>query len=149
MVASPVLSAVGTTTYYAESVQNVTACTSSTRTAVILTIQPTPAAPASGGDITECEANPIQTLTATATAPAGSNVVWYDAASNGNIVASPTLNTIGTITYYAESQNATTSCVSDTDCSGTYHSRYPNYKPNAWFGNMFARPKHIFRIGRC
>ena len=112
VIASPTLNTVGTITYFAESVQNVTNCTSNTRTAVILTIQETPAAPTSGGDQTECETNPIQTLTATATAPAGSSVVWYDAASGGNIVASPTLNTVGTITYFAESNDDATACSS-------------------------------------
>ena len=38
----------------------------------------------SGGDQTECEESPIQTLTATATAPAGSTVVWYNAPTGGS-----------------------------------------------------------------
>ncbi len=114
VVASPTLNTVGTVTYYAESVQNVTNCVSATRTAVILTINETPNAPISGGDQTECEATPIQTLTATATAPAGSSVVWYDAATGGNIIASPTLNSVGTVTYYAESSDNSTSCPSFT-----------------------------------
>mgnify|MGYP000394657623 CR=1 FL=1 len=114
IVGSPTLNTVGTITYFAESQDNGTNCPSHSRTAVTLTIQPNPAAPTSGGDQTECEQSPIQTLTATATAPSGSNIVWYDAASGGNIVGSPTLNTVGTITYFAESQNGTTTCVSDT-----------------------------------
>ncbi|MEZ4840356.1 MAG: hypothetical protein R2821_02270 [Flavobacteriaceae bacterium] len=61
---------------------------------------------------TECEQNPIQTLTATATAPAGSTIVWYNASSGGSVVANPTLNAVGTITYYAESENTTTGCTS-------------------------------------
>ena len=72
-----------------------------------------PAAPISGGDITECEISPIQTITATATAPAGSNVVWYDAAANGNVVV-PTLNFVGTVTYYAESVDGIVGCSSLT-----------------------------------
>ena len=114
IVASPTLSAVGTVSYYAESRQNVTNCPSSTRTPVTLTIQATPEAPTSGGNRTECEQNPVQTLTATATAPAGSSVVWYDAASGGNIVANPNLNAVGSTTYYAESEKTTTSCTSFT-----------------------------------
>ncbi|QLC64750.1 hypothetical protein LPB248_00145 [Flavobacterium sp. LPB0248] len=47
------------------------------------------------------------TLTATASVPAGQSVVWYDAASGGNIVASPTLSAVGTITYYAQGNNGT------------------------------------------
>ena len=112
-VGSPTLSSIGTITYYAESRDNTTSCVSLSRTAVTLTIEPNPAAPASGGDQTQCEQNPIQTLTATATAPAGSNVIWYDASTGGNTVASPTLSSVGTITYYAESEDATTGCVSE------------------------------------
>lgn len=58
--------------------------------------------PTSDGDITECEENPIQTLTASATPPSGAYVDWYNA-SEGGASVSPTLNTLGTITYYAES----------------------------------------------
>jgi len=103
IVASPILDAVGTITYYAESENTTTNCGSSARTAVTLTIQPAPTAPTSGGDQTECEQDPIQTLMATASAPSGSSVVWYDAATGGSTVANPILNTVGTITYYAES----------------------------------------------
>ncbi|WP_299797789.1 gliding motility-associated C-terminal domain-containing protein [uncultured Maribacter sp.] len=112
IVADPSLNATGSTTYYAESRDNVTNCVSSTRTAVVLTIEAAPTAPISGGDQVACEQNPIQTLTATASAPAGSSVVWYDAATGGNVVASPTLNIVGSITYYAESENTTSSCIS-------------------------------------
>lgn len=58
--------------------------------------------PSSNGDITECEENPIQTLTASATPPTGALVVWYTATSGGSPV-SPTLNTVGDVTYYGES----------------------------------------------
>ncbi|MEN9909960.1 MAG: hypothetical protein RLZZ540_3119, partial [Bacteroidota bacterium] len=56
--------------------------------------------------------SPTQTLTATATVPVGFSVVWYDAATNGNVVTNPTLNTVGTITYYAAAKNNTTLCFS-------------------------------------
>jgi hypothetical protein len=81
------LSSTGTATYYAASQDNTTLCFSLTRTAVTLTINAALAAPISGGNQTQCEQSPIQTLTATATAPAGATVVWYDAATNGNVVA--------------------------------------------------------------
>ncbi|MBK9225381.1 MAG: T9SS type B sorting domain-containing protein [Flavobacterium sp.] len=58
--------------------------------------------------------SPIQTLTATSTAPTGSTLVWYDAATGGSVVASPTLNSIGTVTYYSESVNSATNCSSST-----------------------------------
>lgn len=58
--------------------------------------------PTSNGDITECAENPIQTLTASATPPSGAHVVWYTASSGGSSV-SPTLSTVGNVTYYGES----------------------------------------------
>ena len=58
--------------------------------------------PTSNGDITECAQNPIQTLTASATPPSGAYVEWFTASSGGSPV-SPTLNTVGTVTYYGES----------------------------------------------
>src|SRR5690606_31617857 len=62
-----------------------------------------PAAPV-GNDQTECAEDPIQTLTASATVPEDVTVVWYDAPTGGDVVASPILNTLGTVTYYAEAQ---------------------------------------------
>ncbi|WP_232829222.1 Ig-like domain-containing protein [Aureibaculum luteum] len=102
----------GSGTFYAEARLIVNGCTSTSRTLITLTENPLPAAPVSGGNQTECATFPIQTLTATATTPTGSNLVWYDAANGGNVVASPTLNTVGTIIYYAGSTDSTTNCES-------------------------------------
>ena len=116
-VTSPTLSEPGTVTYYAEA--NSGTCTSITRSLpIVLTIQATPEAPVSNGDQTECEKSPLQVLTASATAPTGSTVKWYTTASGGTAVASPTLNKVGSITYYAESDNG--SCRS-----------YPNFARTA------------------
>ncbi|WP_338226204.1 DUF7507 domain-containing protein [Algoriphagus confluentis] len=73
-----------------------------------------PAAPNSGGNQVVCATDPIQTLTASATAPQGFQVRWFDAATGGNAVPNPTWNTIGTKIYYAESFNPTTGCFSAT-----------------------------------
>jgi gliding motility-associated-like protein len=113
-VANPTLNTIGTKTYYAEAVNTASTCASTTRTAVVLAINATPAAPASGGNKTECEASPIQTLTATATAPTGFSLKWYNAATAGNVVANPILNAVGNITYYAEAVNDATGCVSSS-----------------------------------
>ena len=72
----------------------------------------TVATPVSGGNQTVCAASPVQTLTASATVPAGQSIVWYTAATGGTVVASPTLSTIGTVTYYAQGVNGT--CTSAT-----------------------------------
>ena len=114
VIASPTLNTVGTITYYAQAVNDNTSCISLTRTAVTLTIKAASATPISGGDQNVCGISPIQTLTATATVPEGQSVVWYDAAANGNVIANPTLNTVGTVTYYAQAVNDNSSCTSLT-----------------------------------
>ncbi|MDI6047823.1 gliding motility-associated C-terminal domain-containing protein [Flavobacterium yafengii] len=112
VVPDPSLSALGSITYYAESVKNATLCVSNSRTAVTLTINPIPLVPLSGGDQTVCASSPITALRATATVQPGEAVVWYDAATGGNVVPDPSLGALGTITYYAEAVNSLTSCVS-------------------------------------
>ncbi|RYE20505.1 MAG: T9SS type A sorting domain-containing protein [Sphingobacteriales bacterium] len=73
------------------------------------------AAPVSGGNQTQtyCPPGAMPSLTATATVPAGHEVVWYNAATNGAVVASPTLNSVGTVTYYAASRSTSTLCESN------------------------------------
>ena len=114
---SPTLSSVGTKTYYAEASNGI--CVSNTRSAgVVLTILPAPTPPVSGGDITQCAAATVQTLTAIAMLPSGlptgSSIIWYDQSTNGNVVTSPTLDTLGAVTYYAETRNFLTNCASLT-----------------------------------
>jgi hypothetical protein len=72
---------------YTEAVNTASTCVESESNCCRLTINANPTAPVSGGNKTECEASPIQTLTATATAPAGSTVRWYNAATGGNVIA--------------------------------------------------------------
>jgi len=101
VVLQPTLNAPGTVTYYAEATNGT--CASPDRTPVTLTIIKKPVAPASKGDITVCETTPIQTLNANDAilATSGQNIVWYDQAIGGNIVASPTLSSVKTVTFYA------------------------------------------------
>ena len=61
-----------------------------------------PDAPVSEGDQEACAEDPVQTFTASATVPTGVSIVWYDALTGGNIVADPSLDSVGTTTYYAE-----------------------------------------------
>lgn len=72
------------------------------------------AAPASGGNQLQdvCPGGIVPTLTATATPAAGYTIVWYNAATGGSVVASPTLSTLGTITYYAASRETASGCES-------------------------------------
>ncbi len=112
IVFSPTLNIVDTIPYYAE--YNNGTCTSLTRTRVILTITAAPAAPSSSGNITQCEQNPIQTINANNALASASGITWYDALTNGNTVAAPTLNTIGNVIYYAEYNNGTCSSLTRT-----------------------------------
>jgi hypothetical protein len=90
------------------------ACQTSLSTLAITIGSTSIAAPVSGGNQTQnvCAGAPLPTLTASATVAAGYSVVWYSAATGGSLVATPTLNTIGSISYYAASKDNTTGCES-------------------------------------
>ncbi len=99
------------TTYYAES--NDGACASSTRTALTVTVNPTPVAPT----VTPSSATICSGKTATFTSSvSGGSINWYTAPSGGSAVhagnsfTTPALTS--TTTYYAEAQLA--SCASIT-----------------------------------
>ncbi|KPQ13400.1 MAG: T9SS substrate with DUF11 repeats, partial [Algoriphagus marincola HL-49] len=79
------------------------------------TVAPAPASPdaPSGDDQTVCATDPIQTLIATAIVESGAKLLWYDSETAENpILGQPSLNTIGTVTYWAEAVSAQ-GCVSD------------------------------------
>lgn len=65
--------------------------------------------PISSGDQTVCSVGTTtQTLTASATSnTTGGNIIWYDAATAGNVIDPPSQVGVGTVTYYAESFNDT------------------------------------------
>ncbi|MEO6669260.1 MAG: T9SS type A sorting domain-containing protein [Ferruginibacter sp.] len=103
MVASPVQTGPGTVTYYA---QNTTGgCASNTRTPVTLTINQAPEAPLSDGDKTVCSDGTTDQLL-TATASSLYEILWYDAATDGNNIV-PEQTGIGTSTWYAAAFNGT------------------------------------------
>jgi gliding motility-associated-like protein len=77
-------------------------------------VKNTISAPVSGGDQIACVSNNLPTLTATATAPAEANIVWYNSEFEGIIISQPTLNTLGSVTYYAESIHENSGCRSLT-----------------------------------
>ena len=58
-------------------------------------------------------------MTASASVGSGETLTWYDSATGGNVVTSPTLSSVGTVTYYAEASNDTTGCISETRTSVT------------------------------
>ncbi|MAL14761.1 MAG: hypothetical protein CL554_15185, partial [Algoriphagus sp.] len=89
-------------------------CKSAVSNPVEVQVNNLPAAPTSGGNITQCINSPAQTLTAQATVPEGFEIKWFTAATGGNLVTNPTLNSLGTVTYYAEARNITTGCISAT-----------------------------------
>ena len=90
----------------------VTGCVSLATVRIINPVPDIPEAPVSRGDLAECAKSPIQTLNAnTAIVPVtGVRITWFDNATGGNIVASPTHRIVGTRTYYAEASNGV--CVS-------------------------------------
>lgn len=72
------------------------------------------AEPVSGGNqsVLACLSGTIPTLTATATVASGFSIVWYDAATAGNVVANPTWQSAGSKTYYAAAKSIATGCES-------------------------------------
>lgn len=82
------------------------------------------------------------TVTISATAPSGSTVDWYANATGGNVipgglgVSSFTTPSISnTTTYYAQSRNTTTGCVSSTRTAVTATVNYPT--PFTYSGYIF------------
>jgi len=69
-------------------------------------------APVSGGNQQQlvCPGAAIPTLAASASVLTGQTVVWYSAATGGSVVANPTLNTIGSVTYFAAARDNLTGC---------------------------------------
>ncbi|MFC3416723.1 DUF7507 domain-containing protein [Algoriphagus hitonicola] len=96
------------TLYYFVEVTGECGVVSSDIATVTVDSVPTPIA---GAPQVECEEDPIQTLTATATVDGDYDIVWYDAPVGGNVV-DPTWNQVGTEIFYAEAVNETTGCVS-------------------------------------
>ncbi len=88
--------ALSTGTYYAS--QTVNGCESILRKAVAVTVNATPLAPTGSASQTYCSSQGklVSDLTATLT---GANIIWYDAATNGNMINSTTVLSTGT--YYA------------------------------------------------
>ncbi|MFA7380666.1 MAG: BNR-repeat neuraminidase N-terminal domain-containing protein [Bacteroidia bacterium] len=93
------------TTYYADNIEN--GCVSSTRKSVVVTVNAIPSLP-SVQDIAICDGS-TGILTATGFAT-GDSIMWYDAATNGNMLASGSVYTTSTLsanaTYYAGIKSA-------------------------------------------
>ena len=85
----------------------------STATSVAVTVNTTPTAP-TAANITECQQTPIQTMDANDAFASTTGITWYTLASGGSVVPTPTLNTVGNITYYAEYSNGTCSSLTRT-----------------------------------
>ncbi|MBW4361109.1 PA14 domain-containing protein [Flavobacterium taihuense] len=100
------------TTYYGESRNTTTGCVSTTRTSVAVTINALPVVPTASSQ-SFCGSSTVASLTGTA--PSGSVVDWYAAASGGTALASGTA--LSSTIYYGESRNTTTGCVSTTRTS--------------------------------
>ncbi|MEZ4854530.1 Ig-like domain-containing protein [Flavobacterium sp.] len=110
--AGGVISGMAAGTTYTVTAENTSSCTSTSSAPFSINgMLPSPTSPTSGGDQVDCSP---ATLTAAATAPAGSTIMWYTTATGGTGTATaPTLSTIGSVTYYAESVSAD-GCVSAT-----------------------------------
>ena len=113
VVTSPTWNQIGTNSYYASA--KLGSCFSVNRTKVTLTLNAKPAAPVSTGDILECEASiPVNANSAISNPDSTIAIKWFDQLTNGFEVASPTLDYVGTKTFYAEARYIATDCPSPT-----------------------------------
>jgi gliding motility-associated-like protein/uncharacterized repeat protein (TIGR01451 family) len=104
---TPQTQAAGRTVYYVSQRNNL-GC-EGPRTAIEIIVNELPAAPLSNGNQVACERAGL-VLTASATTENGYEIIWYN--SNNQIVQQPTLNSVGTVTYYAQARNINTGCLS-------------------------------------
>jgi RHS repeat-associated protein len=97
-------------TYYGESRNTTSGCISSTRTAVTVTVNASPAAPTATATQNYCGGLTVASLISTP--PSGCVTDWYSASTGGSAIPTSTLLTSGT--YYGESRNTTSGCISST-----------------------------------
>jgi len=104
-------------TYYAQARNTGNGCTSESRTAVILTVNPVPESPVSIGDKMICSGQPVPVLSVST--PEGVTTDWFTTATGGTAVVSGMLSFTpdGAGLFYAQSRNITTGC--------TNHARTP------------------------
>jgi hypothetical protein len=111
-----------TTTYYVDATAN--GCSTGSRTSIDATVNTVPSAPSGATGASRCGTG---TVAISVSSPgAGLTVDWYAASSGGSVLAggtgtiSYTTSSISsTTTYYAETRNTTTGCVSATRTSVT------------------------------
>jgi hypothetical protein len=102
-------------TYYAEARNLTTGCTSSSRTSVVVTVNPRPTVTSVTG-ATRCGSGTVQL---SANGSGSSTIDWYSAPTGGTPLLSgntyyTTPNLSSTTTYYVESRNGTGGCTSSS-----------------------------------
>jgi hypothetical protein len=98
---TPSTATVGTTTYY---VSQTTSCGESSRSAIVVTINPVPSAPTVTSPIVYCQGDTSVPLTAS-----GTSLKWYTSATGGtgsSTAPTPSTASAGSTTYYVSSTNS-------------------------------------------
>lgn len=99
-------------------------CSSSPEATLTITTNPVPAIPTASNLTITYDGQP-HTGAASSTVPLigggsqAANIVWYDAATGGNVVSAPSGTDVGTYTAYAEAVAPTTGCISTARTSVT------------------------------
>jgi gliding motility-associated-like protein len=101
-------------TYYIKAINTSTGCFTIQPVQVIINKPLSPILAINKGVIAECAESPVQTLYADSAVvrEAGITITWFDQATGGSKVVSPTLSAIDSKTYYAEASNGF--CISAT-----------------------------------
>ena len=98
----PSTTTAGNTTYYVSQTSN---CGESPRATIVVTVNPTPAAPIVTANVNYCQGNTSTALTAT-----GTGLLWYTEATGGtgtSTAPTPSTATAGTTTYYVSQTTGT------------------------------------------
>jgi len=127
-----------TTTYYAQSRNTTTGCTSPTRTAVVAIINSIPSSPTAGDNYRYGTGS----ITITANPGTGATVDWYAASSGGSVLTSGygttsyTSTLSSTTAFYAQARNTSSDCISSsrTAVIATINPATPPHSPTAGNG---------------
>ncbi|MDB2587682.1 gliding motility-associated C-terminal domain-containing protein, partial [Flavobacteriaceae bacterium] len=100
LITDPSLSNIGSSTYYAETTNDLTGCLSLKRTSVTLEIIATPQAPTAEAEQTFCNASTVADLIAQ-----GDNLLWYSEPQGGAAINPATYLINGNVYYASQTVN--------------------------------------------
>ncbi|MBR9999614.1 MAG: hypothetical protein KFF73_11620 [Cyclobacteriaceae bacterium] len=136
----------GPGTYYAETFNTTSLCSSSSRTPVTVTRNAAPPAPSGAKGSSYCSGDPVSSVSVNNPGE-GFRIDWYDSKSGGTLLGSGTTFTPAAPgTFYAETFNTSTSCTSTSRVSATVSKSSPPSPPTGAKGSSFCKGDPISQV---